>query len=227
MSCRAACWCCGPVPDAPPQVLTGGPGAQVRAGAHRGGRRDGAVRHGARRAAAPVQHRAGAPPGPSCACSAATPGGHMSLSTRRGRPMVSGVHCSMFASPVQVCCGGVRTSRAGSRARVKVDACFAWVPLPGAMLGDEADAALRTAPRWAELEPEQASTRTRQPAKHPSAGRPHLRGMALALSVCAPLLGCVATRHQIPQSACGSVGCQAAGGLGSALARTRSQTRDT
>lgn len=32
---------------------------------------------------------------------------------------------------------------------------FAWVPMPGAMLGDEADAVLRTAPRWAALQPEE------------------------------------------------------------------------
>ena len=36
----------------------------------------------------------------------------------------------------------------------QVDAQWAWVPLPGAMLGDEEDATLRLAPRWAELEPE-------------------------------------------------------------------------
>ena len=35
-----------------------------------------------------------------------------------------------------------------------MDAQWAWVPLPGAMLGDEEDATLRLAPRWAELEPE-------------------------------------------------------------------------
>ncbi|KAK9840841.1 hypothetical protein WJX81_008338 [Elliptochloris bilobata] len=36
----------------------------------------------------------------------------------------------------------------------QVAAQWAWVPLPGAMLGDEADAALRIGPRWADLEPE-------------------------------------------------------------------------
>ena len=46
------------------------------------------------------------------------------------------------------------------RAR-QVDAQWAWVPLPGAMLGDEEDATLRLAPRWAELEPEAVRTVTR------------------------------------------------------------------
>ncbi len=195
--------CRGPVPDAPPQALTGGAGAQVRAGAHRGGCWGSAVCHGARRAAAPVQHWAGALQGLSRASFAAAPGGHMSSQHAAWCPR--GVRASTVACLACKCkCVGASAARGAcgqGAARAQVDACFAWVPLPGAMLGDEADAALRTAPRWAELEPEQASTRARQPAKHLCAGHPHKHATALALSESIPPLNCVATRCLTLQAA--------------------------
>ena len=39
----------------------------------------------------------------------------------------------------------------------QVTANFQFMPLPGAMFGDHQDKAFRTAPRWATIEPEQAS----------------------------------------------------------------------
>lgn len=42
----------------------------------------------------------------------------------------------------------------------QVAANFQFMPLPGAMFGDEADKKFRTAPRWATIEPEQASNKT-------------------------------------------------------------------
>ena len=37
----------------------------------------------------------------------------------------------------------------------QVTANFQFMPLPGAMFGDDADKKFRTAPRWASIEPEQ------------------------------------------------------------------------
>lgn len=39
----------------------------------------------------------------------------------------------------------------------QVTANFQFMPLPGAMFGDDKDKNFRTAPRWATIEPEQAS----------------------------------------------------------------------
>ena len=39
----------------------------------------------------------------------------------------------------------------------QVTANFQFMPLPGAMFGDDKDKNFRTAPRWATVEPEQAS----------------------------------------------------------------------
>lgn len=39
----------------------------------------------------------------------------------------------------------------------QVTANFQFMPLPGAMFGDDADKKFRTAPRWATIEPEQVA----------------------------------------------------------------------